>query len=52
MKTKTTALIAATLLAIASGSAQNRPQSRVEQYIDSLKNTHRIEYLSLHHGHA
>ena len=26
-------------------SAQERPQSRVEQYIDSLKSTHRIEYL-------
>ena len=33
------------MLAASSVSAQDRPQSRVEQYIDSLKNTHRIEYL-------
>jgi hypothetical protein len=45
MKTKITALMASALLAIASGSAQERPQRRVEQYIDSLKSTHRIEYL-------
>ena len=45
MNTKFTALIASGILAVASATAQDRPQSRMEQYIDSLKNTHRIEYL-------
>ena len=44
MNTKIAALVASGVLAMASATAQNRPQSRVEQYIDSLKNTHRIEY--------
>lgn len=45
MNTKIAALVASGALAMASATAQNRPQSRVEQYIDSLKSTHRIEYL-------
>ncbi|MBR6628740.1 MAG: hypothetical protein IKL03_02115, partial [Bacteroidaceae bacterium] len=33
------------VFAVVAAQAQDRPQSRMEQYIDSLKNTHRIEYL-------
>ena len=45
MKTKITLFVAFAVVAVASAQAQDRPQSRMEQYIDSLKNTHRIEYL-------
>lgn len=44
MKTKIL-LLQCLVLAIVAAQAQDRPQSRMEQYIDSLKNTHRIEYL-------
>ena len=45
MKAKITLFVAFAAVTVASAVAQDRPQSRVEQYIDSLKNTHRIEYL-------
>ena len=45
MKAKIHLFIASVAVVVASGQAQDRPQSRVEQYIDSLKSTHRIEYL-------
>ena len=37
--------IAFVAMAVTTAQAQNQTQSRMEQYIDSLKNTHRIEYL-------
>ena len=43
MKPKIALFIASA--AIAATAAQAQTQSRVEQYIDSLKSTHRIEYL-------
>lgn len=45
MKSKILILAGIASAAIASAQTQERPQTRVEQYIDSLKNTHRIEYL-------
>ena len=45
MKAKINLFVAFAAVAVVSAVAQDRPQSRVEQYIDSLKSTHRIEYL-------
>ena len=43
MKPKIALFVAS--VAIAASAAQAQSQSRVEQYIDSLKSTHRIEYI-------
>ena len=43
MKPKIALFVAS--VAIAATAAQAQTQSRIEQYIDSLKSTHRIEYL-------
>lgn len=45
MKFKSFTLALLTLACVSSMTAQNRPRSRMEEYIDSLKRTHRIEYL-------